>query len=124
MVVMRTAKGALIHINNSRRAVYGYDQRLEAFGSKGITSENLRMTNLRRSTGEATDQAAPLLHFFIDRYFEAYRRELDDFIETVQSGGEPAVGFEDGRRAQILAEAARNSAKTGQAVKVNYDSAA
>ena len=37
---------------------------------------------------------------FIDRYFEAYRRELDDFIETVQSGGEPAVGFEDGRRAQ------------------------
>ena len=125
MVVMRTAKGALIHINNSRRAVYGYDQRLEAFGSKGmITSENLRMTNLRRSTGEATDQAAPLLHFFIDRYFEAYRRELGDFIETVQSGGEPAVGFEDGRRAQILAEAARNSAKTGQAVKVNYDSAA
>ena len=125
MVVMRTAKGALIHINNSRRAVYGYDQRLEAFGSKGmITSENLSMTNLRRSTGEATDQAAPLLHFFIDRYFEAYRRELDDFIETVQSGGEPAVGFEDGRRAQILAEAARNSAKTGQAVKVNYDSAA
>src|SRR4029079_1095880 len=107
MVVMRTAKGALIHINNSRRAVYGYDQRLEAFGSKGmITSENLRKTNLRRSTGEATDQAAPLLHFFIDRYFEAYRRELEDFIETVQSGGEPAVGFEDGRRAQILAEAA------------------
>jgi len=49
---------------------------------------------------------------------------LDDFIETVESGGEPAVGFEDGRRAQILAEAARNSAKTGQAVKVNYDSAA
>jgi myo-inositol 2-dehydrogenase/D-chiro-inositol 1-dehydrogenase len=122
MVVMRTAKGTLIHINNSRRAVYGYDQRLEAFGSKGmITSENVRANSVRRSTREATDQAAPLLHFFIDRYFEAYRRELDDFIETVQSGGEPAVSFEDGRRAQILAEAARNSAMTGQAVKINYD---
>jgi len=122
MVVMRTAKGTLIHINNSRRAVYGYDQRLEAFGSKGmITSENVRATSVRRSTREATDQAAPLLHFFIDRYFEAYRRELHDFIETVQSGGEPAVSFEDGRRAQILAEAARNSAMTGQAVKINYD---
>jgi myo-inositol 2-dehydrogenase/D-chiro-inositol 1-dehydrogenase len=122
MLVMRTAKGTLIHINNSRRAVYGYDQRLEAFGSKGmITSENVRATSVRRSTREATDQAAPLLHFFIDRYFEAYRRELHDFIETVQSGGEPAVSFEDGRRAQILAEAARNSAMTGQAVKINYD---
>jgi myo-inositol 2-dehydrogenase / D-chiro-inositol 1-dehydrogenase len=122
MVVMRTAKGTLIHINNSRRAVYGYDQRLEAFGSKGmITSENLRQTSVRRSTRDATDQAGPLLHFFIDRYSQAYRRELEDFIETVQSRGEPTVSFEDGRRAQILAEAARNSAMTGQAVKVNYD---
>jgi myo-inositol 2-dehydrogenase/D-chiro-inositol 1-dehydrogenase len=125
MVVMRSAKGTLIHINNSRRAAYGYDQRVEAFGPQGmITSENLRATGIRRSTKEATDQAPPLLHFFIDRYFEAYRRELDDFIETVQSGGEPAVGFEDGRRAQILAEAALKSAMTGKVVAVDYDTAA
>jgi myo-inositol 2-dehydrogenase / D-chiro-inositol 1-dehydrogenase len=121
MVVMRTARGTLIHINNSRRAAYGYDQRVEAFGAKGmIVSDNLRPTSIRRSMREATDQRAPLLHFFIERYFEAYRRELDDFIEKIQSGADPAVGFEDGRRAQILAEAALTSAKTGRTVEVDY----
>src|SRR5262245_51120812 len=124
MVMMRTANGTLIHINNSRRAVHGYDQRVEAFGAKGmIGSENLRAVAVRRSTQESTDRAPPLLHFFIDRYSEAYRRELDDFIEMVESGAEPAVGFEDGRRAQILAEAARRSAMSGQVVKVDYDAA-
>jgi myo-inositol 2-dehydrogenase / D-chiro-inositol 1-dehydrogenase len=121
MVVMRTAKGSLIHINNSRRAVYGYDQRVEAFGAKGmIVSDNLRATSLRRSTKDATDRLGPLLHFFIDRYKDAYARELDDFIDKIQSGGDPAVGFEDGRRAQILAEAALESALTGKVVRVDY----
>jgi myo-inositol 2-dehydrogenase / D-chiro-inositol 1-dehydrogenase len=122
MVVMRTAKGALIHINNSRRAVYGYDQRVEAFGAKGmIVSDNLRATSIRRSTREGTDQRVPLLHFFIDRYSQAYARELDDFIDKIQTGGDPAVGFEDGRRAQILAEAALTSARTGRMVKVDHE---
>jgi len=121
MVVMRTARGTLIHINNSRRAVYGYDQRVEAFGSEGmIVSDNLRATSLRRSTRESTDQRAPLLNFFIDRYAQGYARELDDFIDRIQSAGDPAVGFEDGRRAQILAEAALQSALTGKVVRVDY----
>ena len=121
MVVMRTAKGSLIHINNSRRAVYGYDQRIEAFGSKGmIVSDNLRANSLRRSTKESTEQQAPLLHFFIDRYAQGYARELEDFIDKIQSGGDPAVGFEDGRRAQVLAEAALKSALTGKVVRIDY----
>ncbi|MET0483425.1 MAG: inositol 2-dehydrogenase [Aestuariivirgaceae bacterium] len=121
MVVMRTASGSLIHINNSRRAVYGYDQRVEAFGSQGmIVSDNLRANSLSRSTRESTGQRAPLLHFFIDRYAQAYARELEDFIDRIQSGGDPAVGFEDGRRAQVLAEAALRSALTGTLVRVDY----
>ncbi|MGH7212018.1 MAG: inositol 2-dehydrogenase, partial [Acetobacteraceae bacterium] len=68
MVVMKAASGALVHINNSRRAVYGYDQRMEAFGSRGmIQSGNRRASTVRRYGAERTAARDPLLHFFIER---------------------------------------------------------
>ncbi|MDA8253149.1 MAG: inositol 2-dehydrogenase [Rhodospirillales bacterium] len=122
MVVMKAPSGALVHINNSRLAVYGYDQRVEAFGSKGmVQSENWRGSSLRRWTAQATDAQEPLLHFFIQRYAQAYLDELNEFIDAVANKTEPGVGFEDGRKALILADAAWESLRSGRAVAVRYD---
>lgn len=122
MVVMQTSSGAQCHINCSRRAVYGYDQRVEVFGSEGmLRSENRRATELVRYTAAATEVRDPLLHFFLDRYPVAYMAEIDDFIETVSSAGTPSVTFEDGRRALLLADAAQMSLQEGRAVSVCYD---
>jgi myo-inositol 2-dehydrogenase / D-chiro-inositol 1-dehydrogenase len=121
MVVMKAASGALVHINNSRRAVYGYDQRVEAFGSKGmVQSQNLRASTLTRSDEKRTDAKEPLLHFFIERYQQSYVDELNEFIEIVVNQGQPSVGFEDGRCALLLANAALESMQSGKSVRVNY----
>jgi myo-inositol 2-dehydrogenase/D-chiro-inositol 1-dehydrogenase len=122
MVVMKAASGALVHINNSRRAVYGYDQRVEAFGASGmVQSDNLRASTLTRSDACSTDAKQPLLNFFIERYLQAYRDELSDFIDAVQDNRQPGVGFEDGRCALILANAAWESLRSGAAVQIRYD---
>ncbi len=121
MVVLKAPSGALVHINNSRTAVYGYDQRVEAFGSKGmVQSENWRPTSLRRWTHATTAAQDPLLHFFIQRYAQAYVDELNAFIDIVTNKGKPEVDFEDGRKALIIADAAWESVHTGRSVKVTY----
>ncbi len=122
MVVMKAASGALVHISNSRRAVYGYDQRVEAFGAAGmVQSDNQRASSLTRSTARATEAREPLLNFFIDRYLQAYRDELAEFIEVVEHGARPTAGFEDGRRALILADAAWEALRSGRSVRIRYD---
>jgi myo-inositol 2-dehydrogenase/D-chiro-inositol 1-dehydrogenase len=122
MVIMKAASGALVHINNSRRAVYGYDQRVEAFGASGmVQSDNLRASTLTRSDASTTDAKEPLLYFFIERYLQAYRDELSDFIDAVEGGRQPSCGFEDGRRALILANAAWESVRSGAVVRIRYD---
>jgi myo-inositol 2-dehydrogenase/D-chiro-inositol 1-dehydrogenase len=119
MVTMKAKSGALVHINNSRRAVYGYDQRVEAFGAKGmVQSDNLRANTLVRYGATSTDAKLPLLDFFIERYGKAYLDELNEFIDCVDKGKKPSVDFEDGRRALILADAAWKSLKSGKTVKV------
>ena len=118
VVTLRMQSGALCQISNSRRAVYGYDQRIEAFGSKGA----LRAENVDESTvafagdgGIVTDKPLP---FFLERYAEAYRRELDHFIGAVADGTAPLVGGDDGIRGLALADAAAESYRTGRAVKL------
>lgn len=119
MLVMRAASGALVHVNNSRRCAYGYDQRVEAFGEKGM----LQAGNRHATTVEAWDAGRtrardPVLDFFIARYAEAYRAELDGFIDSVEHGTAPLAGFADGREALRLADAALESLRTGRAVRV------
>jgi len=121
MVVMRTADGTLCHINNSRRTNYGYDQRVEAFGAGGmVRSNNLRDTAVSRYDDGGTARRDPLVHFFIERYREAYAAEIGDFIEAVTTGRPPSVSFEDGRRALVLAEAAIRSRLDNRPVAVDY----
>jgi len=116
MVVLQMAKGALVHVNSSFRAVYGYDQRIEAFGEKGmLISGNQMPTALERHDKDGI-RRDPLLHFFIDRYAESYRRELGAFIQAIETRTAPEIGLDDGRRALIIAEAGVRSAKSGMPV--------
>jgi myo-inositol 2-dehydrogenase/D-chiro-inositol 1-dehydrogenase len=123
MVTMKAASGALVHINNSRRAVYGYDQRIEAFGADGmVQSENLRASSLVRHSATATDAKDPLLEFFVERYAQAYVDELDAFIDVVAGKKPAAPDFEDGRCALLLADAAWTSIRSGKPSRVNLES--
>lgn len=118
MVLLTMASGALVHVNSSFRAVYGYDQRIEAFGEKGmLISRNRQPTLLERHTAGGIRQD-PLQHFFIERYEEAYRAELDHFIGCLEKGQAPEIGFVDGRQALAVAYAAMESAKSGKPVKL------
>ena len=117
MVTMKTASGALCCINCSRRCAYGYDQRIEAFGAKGmLISANPTPTQVERWGGSATAAKPPLHHFFIERYAASYVAEIEAFVEAVEQGRQPSPTFEDGRQALILADAAGEAAKTGRVV--------
>jgi myo-inositol 2-dehydrogenase/D-chiro-inositol 1-dehydrogenase len=116
MVQLRMKGGALVHVNSSFRAVYGYDQRIEAFGEKGmLISRNQQPTSLERHSADGIRQD-PLLRFFIERYAESYRRELDAFVRAVAAGEAPPIGVADGRAALAVADAAVESAKSGRAI--------
>ncbi len=119
MLVMRAASGALVHINNSRRCTYGYDQRIEAFGEAGmLQAHNQHPTTVEAWGGERTRAMDPVPHFFIERYADAYRAELDHFIDCVNTGAAPLAGFAEGREALRLADAALDSMRSGQAVRL------
>lgn len=119
MIVLRTADGKQCHINNSRTAVYGYDQRVELLGTTGmVVSDNRKPHEARRYSATETEVAAPYLDFFIERYHEAFMAEIGAFAAAVQGGTPPEVGFEDGRRALMLAEAAYRSIAEKRVVQV------
>lgn len=119
-VVLTTATGKQAVIGNSRRAVYGYDQRVEAFGTGGMAvSDNRRPHGMRLSGETQTEVAAPLLNFFIERYREAFDAEIDAFVTAIETGTAPVVGFDDGVQALVLAEAALLSVREGRVVKIS-----
>ncbi|GGD48068.1 inositol 2-dehydrogenase [Pseudoxanthomonas indica] len=115
--LLRTASGRLCVIANSRRSGFGYDQRIEAYASAGM----VRADNVTESTvqvwGENGAAADKFQNFFLDRYAEAYRREMDHFVDILE-GGKPSVGYADGVAALALAEAAAESVVVGKAVKL------
>lgn len=117
-VVLKTASGKQAIINNSRRAVYGYDQRVEAFGSAGMAiSDNHTLDQVRLYGEGFTDRAAALKDFFIERYGDAFAAEIDAFVDMVEQGKPVPISFEDGRQALILAEATIRSVAEGRTVK-------
>lgn len=118
-VVMRGSNNELITIINSRHASFGYDQRIEAFGSLGmLTASNVLPTTVRAFSAAQTEVADPYQNFFLERYAVAYRQELSDFVAGIQSGKFTNPSYEDGRQALILADAALESAKTGKSVSL------
>lgn len=118
MVMMKTASGRLCHINNSRRATYGYDQRIEVHGSKGrVMAGNHAPTTVEVADGDAVSVDKPL-YFFLERYAAAYKAELAAFVDAVINKKPMPVGAEDGRQAIVLAEAAAESLTSGKSVRL------
>lgn len=118
VVTLRTESGRLCQISNSRRATYGYDQRIEAHGAAGL----LRAGNVLPTTVELANaqgfRSDPVLPFFLERYAAAYRAELDAFIAAINGGGIAYPNGEDGLRALLLADAAVAAARSGHAVEL------
>lgn len=115
-VTLKTASGKICQISNSRRARYGYDQRVEVHCSEGL----LRVENLRENSVETAGAAgfhtAPTKHFFLERYAQAYTDELMHFVDAVSSGTTPSPSGDDGLKAQLLADAAALSAAEGRPI--------
>ena len=115
-VILTTASGKQCTINNSRRAAYGYDQRIEVHGSAGsVTARNQHEANIE--IADATGyHRPPLLNFFMTRYVVAYANEIAAFVQALSEGtAMPTTGL-DGLRALELAEAALKSVETGKAI--------
>jgi myo-inositol 2-dehydrogenase/D-chiro-inositol 1-dehydrogenase len=116
---LRARSGALIQITNSRRCVYGYDQRIEAFGPGGmLQAGNRHETSVAAWNGERTGARDLVLHSFIERYAQAYESEIDAFVNALADGRPMSPDFADGVEALRLAVAAGESLRTGRAVDV------
>ena len=108
--VIKSKNGVQCIITNSRHCSFGYDQRVELFGSKGmIVSENKRENEASLYLNNSTSNKAPLMSFFVERYKDAYKNQLYDFSNFIQKNIKPLAEFEEGRRALIMANAAKKS---------------
>ena len=117
-VILQTASGAQCTISITRRAVYGYDQRIEVLGSDGmISAENTHQAHVQVADAKGYHEP-PLLTFFMDRYQAAYTAEIAAFVGYVQDGTPPYPAGHDGLMALALSEAAVRSVETGAAVDV------
>ena len=121
IVVLKTASGKLCQISNSRRASYGYDQRIEVHGAKGMLRADNLLENTVEIANEAGFQRAPTLNFFLERYETAYRAEISHFVEAINTDKTPNPDGTDGLKAQIMADAADGSFKTGQTIALLLD---
>src|SRR5450755_974806 len=120
MIQMRTSTGRQCHINNCREAVYGYDQRLEIFGSRGMLQNgNIHPTTVRHWSKHETEAREPLVPFFLERYADAYRAELAAFLDAIAADAPMPVTPHDGRQALRLAEGALQSVLTGRVVDLS-----
>ncbi len=117
-VILQTASGKQAVISNSRRATYGYDQRIEVHGSKGMVSaENQRPVSIEVATGDGYTRP-PLHNFFMTRYTEAYANEIAGFIASLEKGTPLAPSGADGLAALAIADAALASVKEKRQVTI------
>ncbi|WP_108815775.1 inositol 2-dehydrogenase [Loktanella sp. Alg231-35] len=114
VVTLKTAGGKICQISNSRRATYGYDQRIEVHGSTGM----LRADNMLEHSVEVSNatgmRKAPTQPFFLERYAAAYRAEMEHFVAALKNGQPVTPTGHDGLKAQMLADAADQAARDGQ----------
>lgn len=121
VTTLRAASGAVATIINSRHSAIGYDQRIEAFGGKGMLQVANAPTSLvSYSTATAVEAKPPFGEFFLERYAQAYSDELHEFVKLARGEVSIAPTFEDGRAALILADAAQRSATEGIEVSVEF----
>lgn len=117
IVVLKSATGQLVTVINSRNCAYGYDQRIEAFGAKGsLVADNLTATAVRSFNAEVTEARGAVLDFFLERYVDAFRLELEMFITAIIEGLAVSPTVRDGLIALELADAAERSMKQGRTI--------
>ena len=118
VITLKMENGAIAVIDNSRQAVYGYDQRAEVFGSKGMvatgndTASAAVISNVDGVTGEKP------LHFFLERYMDAYAKEIKCFIEAIENDTETPLGVDDGLQPVLMGLAAKKSLEEHRPVKI------
>jgi myo-inositol 2-dehydrogenase/D-chiro-inositol 1-dehydrogenase len=117
VVTLRFAGGAVGVVENSRRAVYGYDQRAEVFGSAGTVRADNELPNRVVATGADGSHQDPPLWFFLERYREAYRLEVRSFVDALGAGTAVPVSGEDGIAAHTIAIAATRSLRERRPVR-------
>ncbi|MCY4260207.1 MAG: inositol 2-dehydrogenase [Rhodobacteraceae bacterium] len=118
-VILKTSSGAICQISNSRRATYGYDQRIEVHGEHGMLQAANHPEHMLVRADADGFRTAPNRHFFLERYAEAYFGEMRAFLDALTSGTAIRPNHHDGLRAQILADCAQESLETGQAVSID-----
>jgi len=121
LISLKYPSGALGSIDLSRKAAYGYDQRIEVLGDKGmLQAMNKQPTTVISSTDHGIETDT-FCYSFPQRYVEAYAHELDHFADVVQKGVEPRLSHDDARKVAIIADAAEKSAETGKPVTLKWD---
>ncbi len=118
IVTLKFANGAIGVINNSRKAVYGYDQRVEVFGSKGCITADNETPNLTTLYTESGVMREKPLYFFLERYNEAFIAEEQGFVDAVLEDKPTLVNATDGLKPVLIAMAAKKSLETGMPVKL------
>jgi len=121
LISLKYPSGAIASIDLSRKAAYGYDQRIEVLGDKGmVQAMNRQPTTMILSTDQGI-QSDPYCYSFPQRYEHAYALELDHFADIISKGVTPLLSHDDARKVAIIADAAERSAETGLPVKVSYN---
>ena len=109
VITMKMENGSLVTIDNSRKAVYGYDQRVEVFGSKGMVNvSNDTVSSAVVSSADGVTAEKPL-YFFLERYMQAYAGEIKSFVQAIEQDGDTAVGIIDGLESVRMGLAAKKS---------------
>ena len=117
-VTMVYADGKIAVIKNSRRAAYGYDQRIEILGSEGLLqAENILENSVVKSNNDGVISAKPK-YFFLERYIGAFKAEWDAFLKSIRNHKPVPVTLKDGVAALAMAEAATQSQNTGQSIQL------
>ena len=119
VITLKMANGAIAVIDNSRRAAYGYDQRAEVFGSKGMVStSNDTLSSMVLSNEQGVTGEKPL-YFFLERYMQSFATEMKGFINAIENDTDTLVGVEDGLKPVLMGLAAKKSVLEHRPVKLS-----
>jgi len=119
LITLKFANGVIATIDNSRKAVYGYDQRVEIFGSKGCISTTNNYPNTATVQTKDNIRRDLPLNFFMDRYVDSYLEEIDQFLKAVLNNSPPPVSGIDGRIPVVMARAARKSYEENRPIRLD-----
>lgn len=119
VITIQMENGAIAVIDNSRKAVYGYDQRAEVFGSKGmVATANDTQSSAVISTADGVTGEKPL-YFFLERYMDSFAKEMNCFIDAIENNTDTPLGVEDGLKPVIMGLAAKKSVEEHRPVKIS-----